>query len=726
MLRRRVPEIIQVSDVECGAACLAMILAYYGRKTSVSEIRENSGVCRDGLSAWSIVQAARGYGLKVRAISSPGIDFRFVSLPAIVHWQFNHFLVVERWSPSFVDVVDPATGRKRLTAQEFNKGFTGIIIMLEPGVQFDPHTTAPVISLRKYLVQYVKRSPLVFLQIIGASFLLQAFGLVIPLLTKVIVDRIVPYRMVNIISLLGIGLLVVLLSQLVTTLIRSSLLVYLQARIDASIMSSFFEHLLTLPLRFFQQRSSGDILTRVASNNVIRDLISNQLISTIIDGGIVITYLFILFSQSFLFSIMAISIGLLQICLLLGTYGPIRRLTSRELETIGISQGYVAEMLAGMTTLKAAGAEQKAFQRWYNLFFNQLNTSVRLHYLTSFITLSVGILNTLAPLALLWVGAIEVLNGSMQVGTMLALSALTTAFLTPFASLVSSGQLLQTVRSHLERLSDVIEAHPEQDVKKVKHPPRLTGQITLKHVSFRYNSTDAAVLQNINLQIEPGQKIAIVGRTGSGKSTLGKLLLGLCLPTEGEILYDGISLRSLNYQAVRMQFGAVMQDAHIFSGTIWQNITFNHPDIGLEQVIKAAQMAALHDDIMQMPMGYETAVAEGGGALSGGQRQRLAIACALAHEPVVLLLDEATSSLDVVTERIIAQNLRDLQCAQIIIAHRLSTIRNADCIVVLDEGRIVECGSHEELLRKKGHYERLMQSQLASSELKVIDAHQFE
>lgn len=722
MLRRRVPEILQMSAVECGAACLAMILGYYGRKTSASEIREKYGVSRDGLSAWSIVQAARSYGLKVRAISSPSTDFRFVHLPAIIHWQFKHFLVVERCSPSFVDVVDPASGRKRLTTQEFAKGFTGVVIMLEPGGQFDPHTVAPVISLRRYLLQYVKQSPLVFLQIMFASLLLQAFGLVIPLLTKVIVDQIIPYRMFTVLSLLGIGLLVILLSQLVTTLIRAALLIYLQARIDISITSNFFEHLLTLPLRFFQQRSSGDILTRVASNTAIRDLISNQLVSTVLDGSIVIVYLLILFSQSPVFGAMALLIGLLQVGLLLGTYGPVRRLTRRELDAIGSAQGYVAEMLAGITTLKAAGAEQKAFQRWYNLFCNQLNASVRLNYFTSFITTFVTLLNTFAPLALLWVGIIEVLNGSMQIGTMLALNALVGEFLAPFTSLVTSGRLLQAVRSHLERLADVIEARSEQDVQNVQHPPRLKGQIMLKQVSFQYNVENARTLKNINVYIEPGQKIAIVGRTGSGKSTLGKLLLGLCLPTEGEIFYDGLPLHTLNLQAVRTQFGAVMQDTHIFSGSIRQNIVFNHPDISLEQIIKAAQAAALHDDIMHMPMGYETEVAEGGSALSGGQRQRLAIACALAHDPAILLLDEATSSVDVITERVIEQNLKDLQCTQIIIAHRLSTVRSADCILVLDDGRIVERGSHQDLLQKKGYYARLIHNQLANGEVKTLDA----
>jgi ABC-type bacteriocin/lantibiotic exporter with double-glycine peptidase domain len=300
---------------------------------------------------------------------------------------------------------------------------------------------------------------------------------------------------------------------------------------------------------------------------------------------------------------------------------------------------------------------------------------------------------------------------------MLALNALAGAILSPLGSLVLSSQQLQLVHSHLERVADVVEAEPEQDVQAVRQPPRLVGHIKLEHVSFRYDPNSALVLKDINLEIKPGQKVAIVGRTGSGKSTLGNLLLGLFIPTEGEIFYDKQPLRSLNYQAVRSQFGVVMQEASIFSGSIRENIALNNPAMNMEQVIKATRLAAIHDDIMAMPMEYETFVSEGGSALSGGQRQRLALARALANNPAIILLDEATSSLDVVTERMVERNMSRLSCTQIIIAHRLSTIRNADVILVLHNGEIVERGTHMELLRRDGYYARLIQSQMASGEI---------
>ncbi len=408
----------------------------------------------------------------------------------------------------------------------------------------------------------------------------------------------------------------------------------------------------------------------------------------------------------------------LQAILLLCTSRPISELTNRELAAQGKSQGYITEALAGIKTLKAAGAEHRILDRWCNLFLEQMNISVRRSYLSSVVETLMSTFNICAPLLLLWVGTMQVMSGTMQVGTMLALNALASAVLSPVTSLVMTGKQLQLVRSHLDRIADVVEAEPEQDPRFVCQPPMLAGEIRLEGVSFQYDPNSPMVLQDISVHIKPGQKVAIVGRTGSGKSTLGNLLLGLYLPTKGTIFYDGIPLHTLNYHEVRAQFGVVTQEANIFSGSIRENIALNHPNMPLQQVMRAAQLAAIHEDIMRMPMEYETVVSEGGNALSGGQRQRLALARAVSHSPAILLLDEATSSLDVVTEHVVEQNIRRLPCTQIIIAHRLSTIRNADVILIIDQGRIVERGTHGQLLQHSGYYSQLIQSQLATGEIK--------
>jgi ATP-binding cassette subfamily B protein len=718
MRRRRVPALLQMTAVECGLTCLAMLLSYHGRKTSVAELRVRFGGGRDGFSALGIVRAARTFGMRVRALSLQKADFSHVMLPAIVHWEFNHFLVVEHWSPKQVRVVDPAAGRRKLSSEEFDRGFTGIVITMEPGVNFDRRSVPLPLSLRMMLVQAVKQAPAAMLQVLGASMLLQIFGLALPIMNKLILDQIVPLKLMSVMDVLGLGLFMVLLSQGITTLLREWLLVYLRARIDIHIMLSFLEHMLSLPYGFFQQRSTGDILARMSSNTVIRDTLSNQMISTFLDSTMVIVYLVILLWQSLPFALLALAVGLLQVFVMFVTQRIICELSNQELTLQGKTQGYMAEVLTGIATIKAAGAEDRTHEHWSNLFFEQLNFSVRSSYLTAVITTILTILRSFSPLALLWIGTVQVLQGSMTPGSMIALNVLAASFLSPLASLVSGGQQLQRVQAHFERLADIITAQPEQSIQEVQLPPKLSGHIHLENVGFQYAPDIPKVLNAVNLTIEPGQKVAIVGKTGSGKSTLGKLLLGLYIPTEGNIYYDGLPLSHLNYQEVRRQFGVVLQDASIFSGTVMHNLTFNDPQIDREQVVQAAQQAAIHDDIMQMPMGYETYVAEGGSALSGGQRQRLALARALAHHPSILLLDEATSNLDVITEQQVAQNLQIFSCTQIVIAHRLSTIRNADVILVLDNGTIVERGTHEELLRNNGYYARLIQHQLEKKERK--------
>lgn len=709
--RRRVPELLQLSAAECGLACLAMILSYYGRKTSISELRTRYEVGRDGLSARDLVGAARHYGMRVRAISLQRSDFRYVKLPAIIHWQFNHFLVIARWSRQGVDVVDPARGRCRLTHEEFDAGFTGVVITLEPGVAFDRRAGPSRRAFRAYVQHYVRQAPVTFLQLLGASLIILAIGLSFPLLTKVVVDQILPYKMDNVMTVFGVGILAICVAFAVATLLREWLLVYLRARIDLRMSVDFVEHLLSLPYSFFQQRSAGDLLSRLSSNTLLRDILSNQILSALLDSGLVMFYLAILLWQSLPFGMLTLAIGLLQILLLLVSYRPIRNLTSQELAAYGASQGYLAEALTGIATLKASGAEHPAFERWSNLFFTQLNISLRHNYLSATMTTLMTAFRSLAQLALLWVGAVQVLDGSISLGTMVALIALAAEFFAPLTTLVSSGQQLQTIGAHLDRIADVTEARAERQGPDAQLPAQLTGNIRLEHLSFRYAPDAPEVLHQLNLSIEAGQKVAIVGPSGSGKSTLGKLLLGLYPPTEGTIFYDGVPLQWLNLQEVRRQFGVVLQENAVFSGSILSNITLNSPMIDREQAAEAARIAAIDEDILWMPMEYDTFVSEGGSALSGGQRQRLGIARAVAHKPRVLLLDEATSHLDVLTEQRVAARLQALACTQIIIAHRLSTIRNADMIVVLDQGAIVEKGSHQELMRRGGYYARLIQQQ---------------
>ncbi|MDC0714929.1 peptidase domain-containing ABC transporter [Stigmatella sp. ncwal1] len=707
---RRIPIVHQLSETECGAACLAMAMGFHGRPTRLEQVRQTMGAARDGVSALDILRAARAFGLRGRGVSIDPEALRYLPTGTILHWQFSHFVVFERLGRDCVHVVDPGHGRRRVPMERFRQSFTGVALLLEPGEHFETRKAQPR-NASRYALQVIQQSHSLG-RILTVSLVLQLFALAVPALTGLIIDRVVPRGDQHLLLVVGLGLLSLAGFQLLTSLIRGHLLLELRTRMDSSMTLSFLEHLVSLSYSFFQVRAAGDLLARLNSNSTVREILSSSAISGVLDGVLVVLYLVLLVAVSPLMALLVLGLSLLQILILLLSTHRQRALLSENLEVEAKSQSYQIEMLTGIQTLKAFGVEHQAVQRFSELLVNVLNVSLKRGQLAAWVDALTGTLRMASPLILLTFGALQVLAGKMTLGTMMGLNALAGALLVPLANLVTTGTQLQLLRSYIERIDDVLDTPPERAPDQMGRPIKLRGGIELDNVAFRYSPLAPLVVQDVSVRIAPGQFVAIVGRSGAGKSTLARLLLGLYLPSTGRVLFDAQDLTELDLHSVRNQLGVVPQEPAFFSSTLRANIALADPNTPLESITEAAQLAQLHEDILAMPMGYDTPLVDQGASLSGGQRQRLALARALMQKPAVLLLDEATSALDAITERKVQQSLAGLSCTRIVIAHRLSTVVEADLILVMDEGHLVESGSHEELLARGGVYSRLVNAQV--------------
>lgn len=707
---RRVPLVKQLSVAECGAACLAMVLGYHGKAVRLDEVREVLGVDRDGANARAMLDVARHYGLHGRGVSLEIEDLEYLDEASILHWGFNHFVVFERLSGDAVEIVDPGFGRRRVTMEEFRRSFTGVALLLEPGDDFmpGPRLDRPV---WRYLKQILAQSGQ-WWRIVVTSLFLQLFALAIPILTGSLVDRVVPRGDYHLLVVLCVGLCAIVLFHFLSTMVRAHLLLHLRTHLDARMTLGFLDHLVALPYAFFQRRSSGDLMMRLNSNVTIREILTSGALSGLLDGALVSVYVIILCVASPLMGLVVLALGLLQVLVFVLTRQRTKDLMAQNLSVQARSESYQVEMLAGMESLKAMGSEQRAVEHWSGLFVDTLNVSLDRGRLAAWVESLTGTMRLASPLIILVVGALLVLGGSLTLGTMLAMSALAAGFLTPLGNLVATASQFQLLGSYVERLDDVFNAEAEQDRARVRPAPKLAGQIELENVTFRYGPLAPDAVKGVSVRVEPGQFVALVGRSGSGKSTLASLLVGLYRPTQGRISFDGSDLLDLEVRSLRSQVGIVTQRPYLFGASVRANIALADPALPLDAVTEAARTAQVHDDIAAMPMGYETVLSDGGASLSGGQRQRLALARALVRKPAVLVLDEATSALDAITEQQVQAALCQLRCTRVVIAHRLSTVRSADLILVMDDGRIVEQGTHDDLLRRGNFYAQLVAAQL--------------
>jgi ATP-binding cassette, subfamily B, bacterial len=706
----RIPLVRQLSATDCGAAALTMVLGYFGKEVPLAEIRQSLGIGRNGTSAASLLRAGRLYGLRGRGVRAELDDLSALPQGSILFWEFSHYVVLDRVAGGIVSIVDPAAGRRKVPVDRFRRAFTGVALIFEPTDAFKPGTTAKPDRVWGLLKQVFERKGLLA-RIVSFSAIIQILSAAMPLLTGVLIDRVVPRRDYSLLLVLASAYLVFQLFNGLATFIRAHLLLYLQTHVEASFTLRFLDHLVELPYSFFQQRTSGDLMMRLGSNSSIKEILTSTTLSTMMDGFMVSLYLVLMILVNVPLTLAIIAVAALRVLMVLLMRHRQRELLAENLEITARSQTYQVEMLSGMETLKAMGLEHRAAENWSNLFVDSLNISVQRGRLDALFGALQSLLVTGSTLAVMFYGTFLVLKGTFTLGTMVAFSALATSFFGPLTSLITAGVQFQMLESYLERINDVINTAPEQMPGTVALAGPLSGAISLEQVSFRYAKSDPLTLEDVSVAIAPGSRVALAGRTGSGKSTLARLMAGLYEPSTGRILFDGRDLTTLDLRSVRSQLGIVTQDTQLFGGTVRQNIALSDPQMGLDRVIQAAKLACIHDEIVTMPMGYETVLADRGLSLSGGQRQRLALARALACRPVILVLDEATSHLDAVTEKLVNENLARLNCTRVVIAHRLSTIRDADLILVIEGGRIVDQGIHGELLRSGSKYAQLLGAQ---------------
>ena len=712
----KVPFVQQLEWTDCGAACMTMVLRYLKRHVTIDEVRENvGGGGREGTTAASIVRGAEWYGLRSRGVALDIEQMKCLPTGSILHWEFNHFVVFEKWRRKGIHVVDPARGRRFIDTKSLREAFTGVALVFEPTEKFEERK--PGAGRFGWYVRQLFGQRHVLFRIVVMSLLLRVFALALPLITAVVVDRVIPRGDINLLEVLGAGLGGVVFFQMISTLVRSHLLLQLRTNLDTRLTLGFVDYMSRLPFDFFQRRSAGDLMMRVNNNATLREVLTANTLSAILDGIFVLGYLALILWLSPLLGTMVVGLGFVQLLVFFIARGPQRNLMTRSLDAQARSQSYLVEVLAGISTLKAAAAESRAVERWSNLYVDELNASLDRGRLAARVDAMTSLLSAASPLAVLLVGALQEIDGSITLGGMLAAVSLAAGLLGPLTSMVQSGLQLQLLGNYMDRVEDVLNQRPEQSADGAARAPRLTGRVTLQHVSFRYNDHAPLVVRDVSVDIKPGMALAIVGKSGSGKSTVASLVAGMYRPVDGRILFDGHDLARVELRSLRRQIGIVFQQPYLFATSLRGNIALTDPSLPLDRVMAAAKMACIHDDIDAMPMGYETILSDAGSSLSGGQRQRVALARALVHKPAILILDEATSALDAETERAVMTNLERLSCTRIILAHRLSTIARADMILVMEQGEIVEAGTHDQLMANGAHYSRLVAAQLRPKEV---------
>ena len=710
----KVPVVMQLEALECGAASLTMILAYYNKWIPLEQVRKDCGVSRDGSNAKNVLKAARSYGFTAKGYRYEPEELRKNGkFPCIIHWNFNHFVVLNGFKGSKAYLNDPARGNVAVTMEEFDKAFTGIVMMFEPNETFEPSGKPK--SMLEFAGKRLKGAGTAVAFVVPTTFITSLMGIINPAFSRIFLDRLLTGQNPDwfipfIIGLAGMGVI-----QLIVAWVQAVYSLRINGKLAVVGSSTFMWKILRMPMEFFSQRMAGDIQGRQNSNGTI----ANSLVSTFaplaLNAIMMIFYLVVMIRYSWQLTLIGIASVVINILVSNIISKKRINITRVQMRDNGKLAGATVAGIEMIETIKASGAEDGYFEKWSGYQASVNTQQVRFAHLNEYFGIIPTIVSQLCSNAILILGVFLTMQGEFTVGMIMAFQGFLGSFTAPAMTLISAGQQIQEMRTEMERVNDVMEypidpvfEQPDGDADDSVEYSKLTGDIEMRNVTFGYSRLADPLIKDFNMSLKQGSRVAFVGTSGCGKSTLSKLISGLYQPWSGEILFDGKPMKDIDRAVFTGSLAVVDQDIIMFEDTIANNIKMWDNSIEDFEMIMAARDAQIHEDIIQREGGYNYKITEGGKDFSGGQRQRMEIARVLAQDPTVIILDEATSALDAKTEYDVVKAIKDRGITCIVVAHRLSTIRDCDEIIVLDHGNVVERGTHEELYAKGGFYTELV------------------
>ncbi|MEA4832710.1 MAG: NHLP family bacteriocin export ABC transporter peptidase/permease/ATPase subunit [Oscillospiraceae bacterium] len=711
----KVPVVMQMEALECGAASLAMILAYYSKWIPLEQVRADCGVSRDGSNAKNILKAARNYGLTANGYRYEPDDLKSKGkFPCIIHWNFNHFVVLDGFRGDKAYLNDPAKGNYSVSMEAFDKSFTGICLIFEPDESFEPSGTPK--SMLAYAKTRLKGASAAIIFVVLTTAVTSLIGIIQPVFSRIFLDRLLTGRNPDWFIPFIIGLSALSLIQIVVSWVQTVYSLRINGKLAVIGNTSFMWKILRMPMAFFSQRMAGDIQSRKETNASVANNLVNIFAPLALNSLMMVFYLVVMIRYSYVMTIVGVVSVLLNLFISRMISQKRVNLTRVQMRDSGKLAGATVAGIEMIETIKASGAENGFFEKWSGYQASVNTQKVKFAKLNQYLGMLPSLVSSLTNTAILMIGVLLTIKGQFTVGMIMAFQGFLSSFTSPATTLISSGQKLQEMRTEMERVEDVMEYptdvnYGHDEIDDNMEYDKLSGAVEIKDITFGYSKFDKPLIENFNLVLKPGSRVAFVGSSGCGKSTLSKLISGLYQPWSGEILFDGKSIPEIDRSVFTGSLAVVDQDIILFEDTISNNIKMWDNSIEDFEMIMAARDAQLHEDIMQRDGGYNYKITEGGKDFSGGQRQRMEIARVLAQDPTIIILDEATSALDAKTEYEVIKSIKDRGITCIVVAHRLSTIRDCDEIIVLDHGEVIERGTHDELYAKNGMYTQLVSNE---------------